>query len=325
MQPKTKRPRSDVAGDSDSPAEEAESLALLRHLRPVRVLAARSHDKFLALLVTHTSKDGEGVLLLEKTPFPAEWPPELTEWIASADAVARNDIYHKLHVVPTEGTGFAQLKVTVIFPASATQISKLQGQPSHVLSESRAVFDAVVRPYIEKTCLNTKWVDNILNGTAEQERVIHNEPGDLGFVLLPDLKWDGCTLEDLYILAVVRRSDLTSLRDLHGEKDADLLRHVGEVGRQVISERYAIAASQLRVYLHYPPSFYHLHVHFTHADSQVPGQQPERAHLLDNVINNLQLAPDYYQRATLCVRVGEKDPLFELMSARESKTSNNCV
>lgn len=174
---------------------------------------------------------------------------------------------------------------------------------------------------LQKTCLNTKWVDNILNGTAEQERVIHSETGDLGFVLLPDMKWDGRTPEDLYILAIVRRSGLTCLRDLRGD-DVDLLRHIGTVGRRVIGERYAVLASQLRVYIHYLPTFFHLHIHFTHVDSQLPGQQPERVHLLENVINNLQLLPDYYQRATLSVRVGEKDPLFKLLSAGEPNNSS---
>lgn len=172
---------------------------------------------------------------------------------------------------------------------------------------------------LQENCLNTKWVDNILNGTAEQERVIHSEDGDLGFVLLPDLKWDGSTLEDLYLIAIVRRPGLTSLRDLQGEKDLELLQHIGEVGKRVISERYGISSSMLRVYLHYPPTFYHLHVHFTHVNSQVVGQQPERAHLLENVISNLQLALDYYQRATLCVRVGENDPVFKLLSDWKSK------
>lgn len=125
------------------------SRTLLRELRPVRVLQVRSHDKFLALLVKHSSEAGEGVLLLEKSPFPTEWPEELTEWIAAAEAVMQNDIFHKLHVQPTESSRFGQLKVTAIFPASAKQIAKFDAQCCHIVSESKAVYDAVVRPYIE--------------------------------------------------------------------------------------------------------------------------------------------------------------------------------
>jgi m7GpppX diphosphatase len=53
------------------------------------------------------------------------------------------------------------------------------------------------------------------------------------------------------------------------------------------------------MYFHYQPSFYHLHVHFTHIDGEWGGQQCHRAHPLDSVIGNLQLYPDYYQRASL--------------------------
>lgn len=38
-----------------------------------------------------------------------------------------------------------------------------------------------------------------------------------------------------------------------------------------IKEKYDIPAHKLRVYLHYLPSFYHLHVHFTALSFEAPG------------------------------------------------------
>lgn len=67
----------------------------------------------------------------------------------------------------------------------------------------------------------------------------------------------------------------------------------------------------MRIYLHYQPSFYHLHVHFTYLKYEAPGILTERAHLLANVINNIELLPDYYQKAILPFVVRESDNLFK--------------
>lgn len=69
--------------------------------------------------------------------------------------------------------------------------------------------------------------------------------------------------------------------------------------------------SQLRIYLHYQPSFYHLHVHFTYLKYDAPGITAERSHLLSNVISNIELLPDYYQKVTLPFVVRETDNFFK--------------
>ena len=43
----------------------------------------------------------------------------------------------------------------------------------------------------------------------------------------------------------------------------------------------------LRIFVHYPPQFYHFHVHFTNVSVDV-GVSTERAHLLDDIIENLE-------------------------------------
>lgn len=50
---------------------------------------------------------------------------------------------------------------------------------------------------------------------SEVERIVlEDEDPDVGFVLLPDLKWDGKQTDNLYLLAIVRPRGLRSLRDL---------------------------------------------------------------------------------------------------------------
>ena len=57
-----------------------------------------------------------------------------------------------------------------------------------------------------------------------------------------------------------------------------------------------VAPHELRVFVHYQPQFYHLHVHFTRLHSDL-GCQVERAHLLHDVIANLEADGDYYAKA----------------------------
>jgi hypothetical protein len=53
------------------------------------------------------------------------------------------------------------------------------------------------------------------------------------------------------------------------------------------------------MFFHYPPTFYQLHVHATNLKSQAVNALTERAHLLQNVISNLEIHSKYYSKATL--------------------------
>lgn len=56
---------------------------------------------------------------------------------------------------------------------------------------------------------------NILEHKSEVEKIVFEDSDkDLGFILVPDLKWDGQTLESLYLQAVIHRRDIKSIRDL---------------------------------------------------------------------------------------------------------------
>lgn len=62
-----------------------------------------------------------------------------------------------------------------------------------------------------------QWIYNILEHKKEEDRIVFEDPDpELGFILLPDMKWTGEQMEDLYLQAIVRRRDLTSIRDLRG-------------------------------------------------------------------------------------------------------------
>ncbi len=72
---------------------------------------------------------------------------------------------------------------------------------------------------------------NILEGRSEVERIVCNdEDPETGFVLLPDLKWDQKEVENLYMLAIVRKRGLLSLRELNATH-LPLLRNVLHKGK----------------------------------------------------------------------------------------------
>lgn len=167
---------------------------------------------------------------------------------------------------------------------------------------------------------------NILEHKQEADRIVfEDECRTNGFVILPDLKWDGKTLETLYLIAIVHRHSLKSLRDLN-ETHLLLLKNIRDKGISVIREKYGVERSQLRIYLHYQPSFYHLHVHFTYLKYEAPGIRCERSHLLDTVIDNIELMPDYYQRATLSFVLNDTHSLYKIYKSQElhcSKPNEN--
>lgn len=83
--------------------------------------------------------------------------------------------------------------------------------------------------------------------------------------------------------------------------------------QEAILQRYQVKGDRLRVYLHYLPSYYHLHVHFTALGFEAPGSGVERAHLLAEVIEHLEHDPGYYQQRTLTFALRADDPLLKLL------------
>lgn len=121
-----------------------------------------------------------------------------------------------------------------------------------------------------------QWVYNILDHKKETERIIFEDPDkELGFILLPDLKWDGKTRETFYAIAIVHQFNLKSLRSLT-PAHLPLLRNIQSKGVSAINDKYGLDETQLRIYLHYQPTFYHLHVHFTFLKHEAPGIYCER-------------------------------------------------
>ncbi|XP_063868242.1 LOW QUALITY PROTEIN: m7GpppX diphosphatase-like [Scylla paramamosain] len=173
----------------------------------------------------------------------------------------------------------------------------------------------VTKRFIETSSLGKEWIYNILDHKKEVDRIVFEDPDpDTGFILLPDLKWTGEQMEDLYLQAIVRRRDITCLRELDASH-LPLLKNLLEKGSAAIKEKYGIPATKLRVYLHYQPSFYHLHVHFSALSFEAPGTWAGKAHLLSSVISNIETCSDHYQKVTLPYTLKDNAPLSAMFKA----------
>ena len=110
------------------------------------------------------------------------------------------------------------------------------------------------------------------------------------------MKWDG-VIDNIYFLALVNRRDLQSIRDLN-ENHLKLLENILEKSLELIKSKYGINSNKPKIFFHYQPSFYHLHVHFQHIKFDSGNVTASRAHLLKSEIENIKLCTSYYQQAS---------------------------
>jgi m7GpppX diphosphatase len=155
------------------------------------------------------------------------------------------------------------------------------------------------------------WVWKILALEKEAERLVLSVPGDDGFLVNTDPKWSSHpSPTDLYCLALVHRRGLASIRDLRAEH-LPLLLALRDVAVPAVAAKYGTRPDQLRAFFHFPPQFHHIHLHITAVNVVVGhGCYVERAHLLEDVIDNIQRDGEHYAKCAITVRCGERDPLL---------------
>ena len=86
-------------------------------------------------------------------------------------------------------------------------------------------------------------------------------------------------MEDLRCLAIVTDKNIKSIRDLT-TKHILMLENIYNIGLNTIKKEFDIDDKYIRVYLHYHPHYWWLHVHFTHVNVR-QGALTERAYKLD--------------------------------------------
>ncbi|RVE49925.1 hypothetical protein evm_005393 [Chilo suppressalis] len=286
----------------------------LKDFIPEKTLNNNTSKKIVCIQGKFKDKSGVALILFEKNAFKDEDLNKSNGGYFTQDTKLvtyfQNDIYGNYECYPPSSLN--GVKTTIIYPATEKHIAKYSAQTVHLIAETPELYQKLTLPFIQKEQFHLQWVYNILEGKSEQERIIYDNKCEKGgFVLLPDLKWDGLTKETLYLLAIVRQRGIKSLRDLDASH-LPLLKKIRDEGKKVIFEKYGLPGSQLRIYFHYQPSFYHLHIHFTYLRHEAPGIYAEKAHLLESVISNLEMMGDYYKKATLPFTIREMDNIFNV-------------
>ncbi|KUJ16228.1 scavenger mRNA decapping enzyme, partial [Mollisia scopiformis] len=225
-----------------------------------------------------TIDSSPAILILERAPFPTSetYLSQLPSTLSSIKNLGANDVYfwYLANSSPYTSDGqpadFADLKINLIYPCTEQHVKKYSKQGVRMVVETPEIYREHVRPYMlskrEQGRLN--WVWNIIDGEAEVEDVIYRTPrgrdGDEGFLLTPDLNWDRKTMEGLHLLGLVERRDIWSLRDLK-KKHIPWLRHMREKLLQATVKTYPeLEEDQLKLYVHYQPTYYHFHIHIVH-------------------------------------------------------------
>ncbi|GCB64135.1 m7GpppX diphosphatase [Scyliorhinus torazame] len=307
---KLSEPAAQEPEGNQAPAER--SRFNLNRFSVKKILRESARDKIVFIHGKVGQDCGEAqdaVVILEKTPFCEETLPQLLNKDADLRLQMRNDIYSTHHLYPLPS--FNEIKTTVVYPATEKHLKKYLKQEMYLINETADDYKTITSPYLQSQALSVQWVYNILEKKAEVERIIYENPDPQdGFLLIPDLKWNQKQVDDLYLIAICHRRGVKSLRDLTAEH-LTMLQNILQEGQVAISKRYNTPQSQLRIYFHYQPSYYHLHIHFTALSYDAPGSMVERAHLLSSVIENLQTDPEYYQKRTLTFALKADDPLLQ--------------
>ncbi|XP_077495237.1 decapping enzyme, scavenger [Amblyomma americanum] len=291
----------------DSDACAFQHLSSFKDFKPRRVLSEDARAKFMAVEGTFGDSSDTAVVVVEKTPFSKENYELFLTADTKLEETFHNDIYTSYGGRVT--TALNALTATVICPATQKHVDKYLFKAQHMITETPELYKKVTEPYIVSQQLSLQWVYNILEHKKESERILYEDPDpETGFVLLPDMKWDTKQPENLYVLVICHKRGIRSLRDLTPDH-LPLLRNITTKVNAALALQFGVPSHRLRGYLHYQPSYYHLHVHFSVLGFEAPGTQVERAHLLTTVISNLETCPDYYQRATLGFTVKEGDGL----------------
>ncbi|PVG00817.1 HIT-like protein [Serendipita vermifera] len=298
-------------------------MELVKDFKITRVL---NHDPVLhnIALLGETGGHTQAILILKKTAFQPEGVSSLS-W-DKLESIESNDIYHILLGWLSETRTEADVKVDLICPATETHIKKYTRQHLKLVKETPELYQKVVKPYIDTfPPERTSWIDNILSFKKEAEKILYV---DDDFILLPDFKWDLKDVNTLYLQAIVRHRSIKSLRDIR-PNHLSMLKQIQAQSYTAV-RKWGLKRGDLRLYVHYQPSYCHFHVHVVQVNySGLSGANVGQAHLLDDIISLLEIdgdrEPSIFERMTLSYTVGEHHGLYKGMTAANTGNESDRI
>jgi m7GpppX diphosphatase len=250
-----------------------------------------------------TDERSRAIVILKQKHFSPEGITAVLSALSANDILQltmENNEYKYYETGSVGGSG--TLGVEVINPCTWWHVAKYSTKQVVLIEESPSDFTDITAPYIDALPpKKLQWLFDILDGTKEADRVLVADPdAQAGFVLVmhPTMQQQDDHRSAFY-LAICHSRGIRSLRDLNSSH-LPLLKNIRDKGYAAIEQRHGLTRVDLKVFFHYQPSFFHLHVHFRALGRAAnPSDVGGREYLLEEVIDNISIASNYYMQRTL--------------------------
>ena len=173
--------------------------------------------------------------------------------------------------------------------------TKLKTYTKRIIKES---YEEYLEFMLKRGFEKDQWIYNIINGVAEKETILYRD--DI-VIVIPAYTWDSTEIEKIHILCLPTDTSIRTIRDLTLE-NVQLLEHMKNATLQKIEEIYGLTEENLKMFFHYDPSTYHLHIHFINNVNTETWSSVEYSHDLDSVIFNLKMNSNYYKMVFIIVK-----------------------
>ena len=193
-----------------------------------------------------------------------------------------NDVYEKY-----EATAEVSGELIV-----CNDVTKMKRTEKKIIRET---YEEYLKSLQKRDPNKDKWIYNIIDGTSEQELILHR---DETCIIISTYMWDSINIDKLHILCLPKDVSLRSIRSLTAQH-IPLLEHMKKVTLETIKNKYGLDECYLKIFFHYEPSTYHLHIHFVNTAHYDARSSVEYSHELNNVIFNLSIYSQYYKVAFL--------------------------
>lgn len=207
--------------------------------------------------------------------------------VQDSKTLVKNDVYTK-----KEATCNATIELLLINPCTQKDVDKYTKKDFTITNETYDYYKQNILPIAISS--NKQWIYSILNGESEQERIIYENDK---FVLIPDMTWNKNDMEKIHIIAILKREDLYSIREIDNS-NIDEIEEINKMSKHQISQKYNIKLENIRSYFHYHPTFWHLHIHF---DTYNQNINANRYKNVDEIIQNVSMCGTYYQQTVISV------------------------
>lgn len=209
-----------------------------------------------------------------------------TSTIKKNKLVLKNDVYEKYNAT-------AEVEGELIICNDVNQMKRFEKRLV------RETYQDYLKYISKRDIEKDRWIYNIIDGTSEQDSIMYR---DELCIVIPTYMWDGKNIDKLHILCLPTDISLRSIRSLRYEH-IRLLEHMKNVTLNVIKNKYDIDEYYIKMFFHYEPSTYHLHIHFVNVAHHEARSSVEYSHELNNVMFNLSICDNYYQHAILNKRI----------------------